>query len=166
MRELEERFKALIEEDEKDPEYWMEQARIQVLAEIENAMKAKGVKQKDLAKRLGFSQAYASKLFHCDVNNFTLKTIVQLGMAVGLKPSIHFEKLDLVSRTPIDTWVKTRHQAPEWTIPIQPIWLEETRKSIQAEKTSTTQSCASEQQEETNEATRTSDMRNANPIAA
>ena len=97
MGEYGKRYKAVIEKAEQRPEYWMEDVRLQLLVDLEDAMERAGINQKELAKRMGVSQAYVSKLFHCNVNNFTLKTIVQLALAVGLKPSVRLETMDTVA---------------------------------------------------------------------
>lgn len=165
MKNIEERFRYLVEEDENHPEYWMEEARLQILVELEDAMEREGINKKDLADRLGVSQAYVSKLFHSDVNNFTLKTIVQLSMAVGLKPSIHLEKMDLVNKRSADSWSNTSRQVSQRVDSIQSTWLKESRKSNQL-KNKETHSCPIRQQEEANENTDTSNMHGRDPIAA
>ncbi len=83
------RFKKIFEEAQQHPAYWMEDLRLQFLEGISAIMESQGITQKELADRMGVSEAYISKVFNDNVEkNFTLKTLVELGKAVNAEIKI------------------------------------------------------------------------------
>lgn len=77
----------------KSPEYWLEDVQISFLDAILKAMETKRVTRKELAERLGKSQAYVSRTLNAGALNFTVKTMVNLSLALGLKLSLELEDL-------------------------------------------------------------------------
>ena len=69
-------------------EYWMEGLRLDFLEDLQRTMKEKQISQKDLAEKIGKTEAYVSKVINSNISNFTLKTMVQLAMAVGCRLSM------------------------------------------------------------------------------
>lgn len=78
------RFQKIFEEAKQHPAYWMEDLRLQFLDDIYEIMQEQKLAQKDLAEKMGVSEAYISKVFNGNVEkNFTLKTLVELSRAVN-----------------------------------------------------------------------------------
>ena len=70
------------------PEYWMEGLRLDFLEDLQRTMKEKQISQKDLAEKIGKTEAYVSKVINSNISNFTLETMVQLAMAVGSRLTV------------------------------------------------------------------------------
>jgi transcriptional regulator with XRE-family HTH domain len=83
------RFQKIFEEAKQHPAYWMEDLRLQFLNDIYEIMQEQKLAQKDLAEKMGVSEAYISKVFNGNVEkNFTLKTLIELGRAVNAEVHI------------------------------------------------------------------------------
>ena len=87
------RFESAFKDAMTSPEYWLEDAQFSFLDSILEAMDTKRVSRKELAERLGKSQAYVSKTLNAGALNFTLKTMVNLAFALDLKLSLALEDL-------------------------------------------------------------------------
>lgn len=87
------RYESAFKDAVKSPEYWLEDVRISFLDAILKAMETKRVTRKELAERLGKSQAYVSRTLNAGALNFTVKTMVNLSLALGLKLSLAFEDI-------------------------------------------------------------------------
>lgn len=87
------RYESAFEDAVKSPEYWHEDVQISFLDAILKAMETKRVTRKELAERLGKSQAYVSRTLNAGALNFTVKTMVNLSLALGLKLSLELEDL-------------------------------------------------------------------------
>ena len=89
------RYESAFKDAVKSPEYWLEDVQISFLDAILKAMETKRVTRKELAERLGKSQAYVSRTLNAGALNFTVKTMVNLSLALGLKLSLELEDLSL-----------------------------------------------------------------------
>jgi len=87
-------FEKVFKEAMKSPNFWLEDIRLSFLDSLLEAMNTKNVSKKELAERLGKSQAYVSKTLNGSSLNFSLKTMVSFSLALGLKPSIVLEDLE------------------------------------------------------------------------
>jgi len=89
MAKVGSRFKKIFEEAQQHPAYWMEDLRLQFLEGISAIMESQGITQKELADRMGVSEAYISRVFNDNVEkNFTLNTLVELSKAVNAEVKI------------------------------------------------------------------------------
>jgi cyanate lyase len=79
-----ERFKAIFEEYERDPEFWAADASLGFTLALQQRMKQIGMSKADLARSLDTSQAYVTKLFRGQTN-YTVVTMVKLAHAVGCR---------------------------------------------------------------------------------
>ncbi|NOT58889.1 MAG: helix-turn-helix transcriptional regulator [Acidobacteria bacterium] len=85
-----ERFAQLFQRIEKTPSYRVEGLKVEVAEQIYLAMQRGGINNAELARRLGKSRAYVTKVLSGNVN-FTLETLVTIGdalnceIALGLK---------------------------------------------------------------------------------
>jgi len=86
------RMKQIVDEclihHDKDIDFLVEEQKIAILEEVIALMKEKGISRADLARRLGTSRAYITRMFRLK-SDFTLKTLVQLAYVLGTKISIH-----------------------------------------------------------------------------
>lgn len=67
--------------------YWVEQAKIDFAITLDAQRKKQGLSLTDIAKKIGTSAAYISKVFRGDTN-FTIETMVKLARATGGKLDI------------------------------------------------------------------------------
>ena len=77
-------FKQLFAEARRMPEYWEEGAVLDFTEALYIAMEEQGVTRAELARRLGTSQAYITRVLSGNAN-FTLKTMSKLALALGLQ---------------------------------------------------------------------------------
>lgn len=90
------RFRKTFEAARKTLEYWMEDVRLDFTEAIVETIKSKNISQKDLAERIGKSEAYISKIINSNTTNFTLKTMVQLCLALDSKITLKIEDIEPV----------------------------------------------------------------------
>jgi transcriptional regulator with XRE-family HTH domain len=77
-------FKQMFAEARRKPEYWEEGAILDFTEALFIAMEEQGVTRAELARRLGTSQAYITRVLSGNAN-FTLKTMSKLALALGLQ---------------------------------------------------------------------------------
>jgi len=77
-------FKQHFEAAERRPEYWEEGAILDFTEALYDAMQRQGVTRAELARRLGTSQAYITRVLSGNAN-FTLKTMAKLAHALGMQ---------------------------------------------------------------------------------
>ena len=81
-------FRKLFEEAEKHDDYWISALILDFTENLHRLMKKKNIKKSELAKQLGTSAAYITKVLRGD-ENFTLKTMFRLAKAVGGNLQLH-----------------------------------------------------------------------------
>ena len=67
---------------DKDPEFVLDSIKARFVEDICQAMKAKGISQSDLARLLGKTKQYVSRVLN-ETANFTLSSIVEISIALG-----------------------------------------------------------------------------------
>ena len=77
-------FKQMLAEARRIPEYWEEGAVLDFTEALYIAMEEQGITRAELARRLGTSQAYITRVLSGHAN-FTLKTMAKLALALGLQ---------------------------------------------------------------------------------
>ncbi|HZF10714.1 MAG TPA: helix-turn-helix transcriptional regulator [Thermoanaerobaculia bacterium] len=82
-----ERYRQLFERAEASPDYWNAVAAHEFVRELERRLEEQGISRAELARRLGTSKAYVTKVLSADAN-FTLATMNRLAAAVG--GTVHF----------------------------------------------------------------------------
>jgi len=90
-------FRDLFAEAEKDPAYWSERAILRVSEEIALAMERARVSRSELARRLGTSPAYVTKILRGNAN-FTLDTLARIARALGGEFHFHLAPLGAGTR--------------------------------------------------------------------
>lgn len=83
-----ERYRRFFERAEASPFYWHEFAVTQFTEDLCRLMEEKKVSRAELARRIGTSRAYITKLLGGDAN-FTLMTMVKLAMALDGAVHVH-----------------------------------------------------------------------------
>lgn len=76
-----ERYRQLLDRAESSPDYWREAAVIQFTEGLCRRMEEKKISKAELARRMGTSRAYVTRLLGGEAN-FTLGTMVKLALAV------------------------------------------------------------------------------------
>jgi transcriptional regulator with XRE-family HTH domain len=89
-----ERFADLLQRAESTDAYQIDRLKVEISERIYDAMKAQGVSNAELARRLGKSRAYVTKLLR-GTTNFTLESLVRIGRALSCE--VEFE---LLSKAP------------------------------------------------------------------
>ena len=77
-------FKDMWEEVEKHPDYWAELAMLDFSEDVLKAMRAQSVTRAELARRLGTSPGYVTRLLS-GTGNLTLATMSRMAFVLGLE---------------------------------------------------------------------------------
>ena len=89
-------FKMLFEQAEEHLDYWVAGAEIDFTEELAGAMEENGVGRAELARRIGSSETYVTKVLRGDVN-LTLATMVRLGRALGMGLKLNLVQEDALA---------------------------------------------------------------------
>ena len=79
---LSKKLKAFVDEAKQTDAYWLESAKLEFALGLEQQRRAAGLSYADLAKKMGTSAAYISKVFRGDTN-LTIESMVKLARATG-----------------------------------------------------------------------------------
>ena len=79
---LSKKLKAFVDEAKQSDAYWVESAKLEFALALEQQRRAAGLSYADLAKKMGTSAAYISKVFRGDTN-LTIESMVKLARATG-----------------------------------------------------------------------------------
>ena len=90
---LEERIRNYIRENQNSFWFKLEELLYDLTETIYERMKQKGISQRELAKRLGVSDAYISKILKGN-ENISLKTLLKLALALGLNVEIKMQPIE------------------------------------------------------------------------
>ena len=93
---LSKKLQGLVDRAKQSDSYWIEKVKLGFALTLEARRRSKGMTNADLAKKVGVSQAYISKVFRGDTN-FTIETMVKLARATG--GSLQLEIADEVSHS-------------------------------------------------------------------
>ena len=83
-------FNELFESGEKSLAYKTESAVLEFTEELMARMKSQGVSRADLARKIGCSPAYVTKILRGSTN-FTLETMVKIADVLGCKLRTHIQ---------------------------------------------------------------------------
>ena len=92
-----ERYRKLFAEAESQVDYWMAGPVLEFSEELCRLMEEKKVSRAELARRIGTSRAYITKLLGGSAN-FTLLTMVKLAMALDGALHVHISDKRAVTR--------------------------------------------------------------------
>lgn len=83
-------FTGLLAEARQHLDYWVAGAEIEFTEELARAMDEQDVSRTELARRIGTSPAYITKVLRGNAN-FTLTTMTKLALAVGMQLRVRLE---------------------------------------------------------------------------
>ncbi len=86
-----EQFAELGERLKKDGRLQIEEAKVELSEQIFVLMEDKDITEAELARRLNTSRAYVNKVLQGSTN-FTVESLVKIGMALGCELKIEFTK--------------------------------------------------------------------------
>jgi len=92
-------FRELFAEAERDPDFWTEKAILRATEEIFLAMERQAISRAELARRLGSSPAYVTKVLRGNAN-FTLATLARIAFALEGELKFHISPREPSSGTP------------------------------------------------------------------
>jgi plasmid maintenance system antidote protein VapI len=90
-------YKRFVAKAEKTVAYWQELGLTEFLVSLREQMQRKQVKPAGLAKAMGVSRAYVSKVLSGE-DNLTFATMVRFAMAVGAVVHVHVADRNAVTR--------------------------------------------------------------------
>lgn len=107
---------SFLEASKTKDEYWVEAAKLKFAVCLERQRKAMGLSYTDIAKKLGTSSAYITKVFRGDAN-LTIETMVKLARANNASLDISFvaEKSDAQSWISSEKVIIGRFVTPPFT---------------------------------------------------
>jgi antitoxin component HigA of HigAB toxin-antitoxin module len=83
------RFANLFERFEQSENYHLDAAKVEISEQIYLAMEQQGVSKAELARRLGKSRAYVTKVLQGSTN-FTLESLVRIARALDYQLDLQF----------------------------------------------------------------------------
>lgn len=90
-------FKDYVASAKKSYIYWAERAILEFVIELSKLMETRKVSRAELARMLGTSPAYITKVLRGDAN-FTVDSMVRLSWALGARLHIHLAEEDVSVR--------------------------------------------------------------------
>lgn len=97
MSEPLEKYRRFIRESQTSVDYWSDIPISEFGEDVCRLMDEQGVSRAELARRLGTSRAYVTKLLGGNAN-FTLQTMAKVAMALGAAVHVHVALKDRVVR--------------------------------------------------------------------
>lgn len=89
-------YRELIERAEESPDFWRNVTAVEFTREVHQRMTELGVNRSELARRLGHSKAYVTKLLSGNAN-FTLLTMIKVAMALHSIVHTHIADKNVIS---------------------------------------------------------------------
>ena len=97
LRKSIERYRAFLEEARESVDFWVDGPITEFSEDIWRLMEEQKVSRAELARRLGTSRAYVTKLLGGNAN-FTLQTMTKVAMALGSQVHVHVAGRDALTR--------------------------------------------------------------------
>jgi DNA-binding phage protein len=92
-----ERFRQFVRKAETSVDYWVDVPITDFIEDVWRLMEEQKVSRAELARRLGTSRAYVTKLLGGNAN-FTLQTMAKVAMALGSQVHVHVAGRDVLTR--------------------------------------------------------------------
>lgn len=90
-------FEELFRNAKKGDQFWVEKASLDFTIQLARLMENKGVSKAELARKIGKSPAYVTKLLN-GYNNYTIGTMVKIARSIG--GSVHIRVTPKEARIP------------------------------------------------------------------
>jgi len=81
-------FKKMFSDVKKDDSYWSEKAKLDFAIELNSLIEKRGMSRADLARALGKTPAYITKILRGE-NNFTIETMTSISKVLDGKLTLH-----------------------------------------------------------------------------
>lgn len=91
------RYREFVERAQGSVEYWADGPITEFIEDVWRLMEEQTVSRAELARRLGTSRAYVTKLLGGNAN-FTLQTMTKVAMALGSQVHVHVANRDALTR--------------------------------------------------------------------
>lgn len=78
-------------------EYWMEKIQNEIYRQVHSYMENENLNQTQLATRFNLSKGYISQIVNGNFN-FSLKTLIDLSLKLGVAPDLQFEALSAYAK--------------------------------------------------------------------
>lgn len=75
------------------PAYWFEKSQNELFRQFHYYMERENINQTQLAERLGITRGRVSQILRGE-SNFTMKTLIELGLFIGVIPKINYTSID------------------------------------------------------------------------
>ena len=93
------RFADLLQKAEQSDTFQIDNLKVEISEQIYQAMNQQGISNADLARRLGKSRAYVTKLLR-GTTNFTLESLVRIGWALSCEVELELLPKAVETKTP------------------------------------------------------------------
>ena len=110
---LSKKLQAFVDEAKQTDAYWAESAKLEFALVLEQQRRAAGLSYAYLAKKMGTSAAYISKVFRGDTN-LTIESMVKLARATGGNLMRAFWSAKLQPRHTAVRQLPSRFHLPYW----------------------------------------------------
>lgn len=97
LRKNLERYRQFFQEAQKSVDYWVDGPITEFAEDVWRLMEEQKVSRAELARRLGTSRAYVTKLLGGNAN-FTLQTMTKVAMALGSTVHVHVADQKAITR--------------------------------------------------------------------
>jgi transcriptional regulator with XRE-family HTH domain len=92
-----ERYRRKLQEARSSVDYWVDGPITEFIEDVWRLMEEQKVSRAELARRLGTSRAYVTKLLGGNAN-FTLQTMAKVAMALGAQVHVHVADREALTR--------------------------------------------------------------------
>ena len=87
-----EKFAALLTEFQQSEAFELEQAKVEIAEQIYRLMQQKNISNVELARRLGSSKAYVTKILQGNTN-FTIESLIKISRSLSCQVAVQFSQL-------------------------------------------------------------------------
>ena len=77
----------------RSPDYWFQDAQLELYKQVSDYMKREGINRTQLAERLKVSKGYITQILNGDFN-YTLKKLIEVSLNIGVIPKLEFVDVD------------------------------------------------------------------------
>ncbi|MES2111364.1 MAG: helix-turn-helix transcriptional regulator [Bacteroidota bacterium] len=85
------------------PAYWFEKSQNELFRQFHYYMERENINQTQLAERLGITRGRVSQILRGE-SNFTMKTLIELGLFIGVIPKISYRPLDEEIKSDLESY--------------------------------------------------------------
>ena len=74
------------------PDYWFTESQTELYNQVIEYMEREGINRSELSKQLNVSKGYITQILNGE-SNFSMRKLIEISLAIGLIPTIKYEKL-------------------------------------------------------------------------